>query len=292
MTLVGKILVFVNLVFSLAVGGLIVVVYATRANWKDAYDKKDAQYKAANAERQQAFTEKEDAAKLADETRKRLEKQLADATTAREAVEKEKNAVAGELATLKQKERASGADVVAVQTSSGVRMVQVKELTGYLEAERQEKLKVIDQYNAARQDRIRAEVEAKDYKNRNLQLEEELRAVAKELARAKLGTSGSATVARKRGEDNPPSENVNGQIVGTDPTSDLVRISVGSDAGLTTGHTLKVFRLDPIPENSKYLGTIEILSVKPHEAVGRPVRRPAFPLKKGDRVATRIQVGG
>src|SRR2546423_10645625 len=39
MTVVGKILVFVNLVFSLLTAGLIIMVYTTRTNWRDANTK-------------------------------------------------------------------------------------------------------------------------------------------------------------------------------------------------------------------------------------------------------------
>jgi chromosome segregation ATPase len=39
MGVLGKILVFVNLVFSLLTAGLIIVVFTTRSNWKEAYDK-------------------------------------------------------------------------------------------------------------------------------------------------------------------------------------------------------------------------------------------------------------
>ena len=55
---------------------------------------------------------------------------------------------------------------------------------------------------------------------------------------------------------------------------------------------IKVFRLDPIPERSRYLGTIEILMVRPHEAVGRPTSRAPMSIRPGDRVASRLLVGG
>ncbi len=69
----------------------------------------------------------------------------------------------------------------------------------------------------------------------------------------------------------------------------LVHISIGSDVGLQRGHILKVFRLDPKPEDSKFLGTIEVVSVRPREAVARRVRSTSDPLKPGDHVADRIR---
>lgn len=293
MTIVGKILVFVNLVFSLAVGGLVIVAYATRANWQEAYANKEAQFKAVENDRNQAVADLDAAKKNYDAAVAALAKERDDAVLARDAAKKEAAAATGELATIKQKERGSAADNKAVLEASSSRKDQVKELETALEKVREDYRKVIDDKNKERQARIVAEVESKTYKARNLELEDQVRDMAKELAKSKLGRGGPTNVvARKRGEDNPPPADVEGRIVSTDASSDLVKISIGSDDGLAQGHTLKVFRFDPVPEQSKYLGTIEILSVRPHEAVGRPVSRPTTPLRQGDRVAARIQLGG
>ncbi len=88
-------------------------------------------------------------------------------------------------------------------------------------------------------------------------------------------------------KDQPP-ENVEGLIKATDPGG-LVTITIGSDAGLAKGNTLEVFRLAGVTSQSKYLGTIRILTVTPSEAVGELVNRPSAPLQKGDIVASRIQ---
>src|SRR5580704_4792069 len=50
MTALGKTLVFFNLLFSLVTGGLIVMVFVTRTNWKEGMDKALAEAKAARAE--------------------------------------------------------------------------------------------------------------------------------------------------------------------------------------------------------------------------------------------------
>ena len=52
MTVLGKILVFINLVFSLLTGGLIVMVFLTRAQWNDAFKKQQDAYKIAVAQAQ------------------------------------------------------------------------------------------------------------------------------------------------------------------------------------------------------------------------------------------------
>jgi hypothetical protein len=86
---------------------------------------------------------------------------------------------------------------------------------------------------------------------------------------------------------NVPTDNLEGQIMQTDPASGLVTISIGSDAGLVTGHTLEVFRLSP----PKYLGTIRITRTEPNKAVARPISKPLGTLMQGDRVASKINPG-
>src|SRR6188474_1952010 len=49
MTVLGKILAFLNLAFALTVGGFIVVDFATRTNWHDAYNKLRDEMKVAKA---------------------------------------------------------------------------------------------------------------------------------------------------------------------------------------------------------------------------------------------------
>ena len=85
--------------------------------------------------------------------------------------------------------------------------------------------------------------------------------------------------------NNPPPQNVKGVITNTD-VGGLVTISLGSDAGLATGHTLDVFRLR---EGGKYLGRIRLIDVKATEAVGRPVQKMMKgTIQVGDQVASDV----
>src|SRR5262249_27875790 len=65
------------------------------------------------------------------------------------------------------------------------------------------------------------------------------------------GTAATSSLSRR-----PPAEDLKGSVLETDPTSGLVTISLGSDAGLQVGHTLEVYRTEPKPE---YVGTIRIV---------------------------------
>lgn len=65
--------------------------------------------------------------------------------------------------------------------------------------------------------------------------------------------------------------------------STLIEVSIGSDDGLRTGHTLEVFR------NNAYLGRVEVTQLEPNRAVCRiiPEYRKGI-IKRGDRVATKL----
>jgi hypothetical protein len=92
---------------------------------------------------------------------------------------------------------------------------------------------------------------------------------------------GSTT---KPSERNPPKGDVEGAVTGVDP-SGLIRISIGSDAGLEKGHTLELFRLGDKP---KYLGSIRILQAKAKESVAQPIGKLTEAPQNGDHVANRI----
>ena len=65
--------------------------------------------------------------------------------------------------------------------------------------------------------------------------------------------------------------------------STLIEVSIGSDDGLRTGHTLEVFR------NNAYLGRVKVTQLEPDRAVCQilPEYRKGI-IKRGDRVATKL----
>ncbi|HEY7426171.1 MAG TPA: TolC family protein [Gemmataceae bacterium] len=99
-----------------------------------------------------------------------------------------------------------------------------------------------------------------------------------------------ADVPRSRPNEgkNPPPQAIEGTVKAVDPGG-LMTISIGSDSGLTKGHTLELFRLNPAaPTQSRYLGTVRILEVGPKESVVQPVGRLAAPPRVGDQATSHI----
>jgi len=286
MTIFGKILVFLNLVFALIVGGLLMVDFLNRTNWQEGFNKQKALLDAVVADRNQALVELDTAKTDNDKKLQTAANDLAALRAQLDAAQRKAATAEQNLADLQANIRKGNADVTGTIASSTARKEQVDQLTNDVEKLRKEKLDVIEEKNAERRARIQADVEAKTFKVRNLELEAQMRDMARELVRSK-GTTGTV-VSRKKGEENPPADNVEGQIVTVDNEDNLVKLSIGSDAGLTPGHTLKVFRLDPIPERSLYLGVIEVLQVRPLESVARPLRPMTRAMRPGDRVSSSL----
>jgi hypothetical protein len=65
----------------------------------------------------------------------------------------------------------------------------------------------------------------------------------------------------------------------------LIEVTLGSDDGLQTGHTVEVYR------GGRYLGRAEIIETTPDRAIGKLDRRfLQGQIQEGDRVATRLKL--
>jgi hypothetical protein len=303
MTHVGKILVFFNLLFSLAVGALTVLNFTARTHWVDGYNKLSnrtqiaeasvASYKQQNQalqdERQALFDKivqlggKTLDIKDPNEAGQKIVKALDDANrqitqqkdTIRELTDarsKAEQKLAKEEVTLK----------VALEDVKR-RQADVEKIRDTLRIETDNNTKLVKEKNELRDRAVGAEIQARAYKDTNTRLETEIQDMAKAMARLKA-SAGSGTASAKGA--NPPPDNVEGQIKRTDANSGLVTLSIGSDAGLSKGNTMEVFRLGPTP---RYVGRIRIVEVTNNQSVGQVVGRlSGGPIQVGDRVASQI----
>jgi hypothetical protein len=285
MTAVGKILVFVNLLFSLVVAGLLIMFHVAQTNWRDAVLKWQRSYDVVAAESETYKVE------LAQATTK-YQKDLADLDGKLKDEQKKSQDAETRVAQLKKDfdaEKARwGKDFDPPLTASGAELQRNTDekqgLAKRTEAD-QERIGILLAENRdLRASKTAAEIEARSSNRRAQELEEKVQELAKEVVKAKSG-GGSAAPGSRVAAKNPPPENVEGLITRTDPATGLVVLSIGSDAGLQQGHTLEVFRLRP---TAKYLGTIQIMDVRPNEAVGKPMTKMLGPIQQGDRVAAKI----
>jgi hypothetical protein len=315
MTAVGKILVFFNLIFSLIVGAFVVTVYISQTHWVAEYNDLKKRYEvadASNAAYQQELKKASDYAKVFNDQVLRdgdLEKAagLKDSDDQPTKLKKIKDVIkaaindAGvqkgladkareDLSAAQQKLTATDAVVAAKDAEVAKRQEESKQSRELLAQETDKNLKAVAELSKARDEAVAEGILARSAQARMKQLEEENDRLAKD--NQKLVANGGAilTASHKEGP-NPPPENVNGRIreVGS---NGLVLISLGSDAGLAKGNTLRVYRLNTqAPEQSKYLGMVKITEVTATGAVAQPVGRLSGPLQVGDQVSSYI-LGG
>ena len=286
MTVLGKILVFVNLVFSLLTAGLIVMVYTTRINWYKAYNDQKAAVAVVQKDLQTIEATKEEELKRREAD---FQKLLAD----RNKLESDAKSLADQLAKTK-------ADYERVASTQTQGQKSLADLTAELERRKLEvdtlkkqindqdkKIADIDRQMAQlRDESVQYRIQWEQAKERNQALQAQVQSQTQEIARlqGQIG-GGSATpgIAPTPGAPAGRIEDLRGTVQRVE--RDLATITPGSDAGVVVGGKLQVYRLQPRPE---YLGELTILAVSPTEAVGRLSGPKASQVKKGDEVAANV----
>jgi hypothetical protein len=281
MTVLGKILAILNLVLSVAVAAFIIMTYVARTNWNAAYEAQKTRATAAQAS--------------ADAYRAEVEKLQGELNNARTEVasakaqvaEAKANAAAAakihqdNLAKEKVTTRGLMDENKALKDGTAKLQEEVNQIRGQL-AQREERIaKMQKEVQDSRDSEVEALIALKAEQARNERLLSENERLVSENQR--LQQSRGTVLASGNGESrrNPPREDVEGLVKSTDPSGYLT-LSIGSDAGLSRGNTLEVYRLKPDP---KYLGTIQILSVRPDQAVAKPITKPNGVIQVGDRVS-------
>lgn len=286
MTAIGKIFVIINLLLSLVVAGFIVVVYAARTNWADSAKKWHEAYDVANASRQATVDEAAQAQRAAADQIKKLNEQLADKD---KEIQAQKAALENRGKDLESVTKTSDKDEAwhkARETEIARRKTEVEELEKQVKAKDEKIEGYLKEKNDANNAKVAAEIKANSYQGKAERLEARLRETETEIVKLRrVGGGGSAGGMALTSTANPPPQNVEGIVTETTPRGDLVKISIGSDAGLARGHTLDVFRLKPTPQ---YLGQIRLTDVRAAEAVGQPVDKMKYPVQKGDFVANDV----
>jgi Skp family chaperone for outer membrane proteins len=287
MTTLGKILIFLNLVFALLMGILIVQVYATRTGWRAKYDIAVGNLTVSEANVKTYRAEIDDIRKRKDEEIKKVQDDL---VKEKAQTDRQKQLLA-EADKQLQTERANHQ---AQRDNAGVsnaeldrRQAETRALTAELNKAQAANAELQKQGKVLQDEKMQAVINYNSEHERNVRLLETFRQTSQklELAEKKLATLGTG-ISNVQLNRNPPPEDVEGIILDTDAKTGLVTISIGSDAGISPGNTLEVFRIKPEP---KYLGTIRILDSQPHQAVGRLTATPRYgALEKGDIVASKI----
>lgn len=282
MTILGKILVIVNLVFSLITGALIVTVFATRTNWKDAYEVLKKRFDVAEANAR-TYQSEIDTIRASAGTEVKVAKNQA---AAAEAAQKQAESHADDLLTqskqLQDRLKLASANIESATEELNRRKAEIDKLKE-ITADKEKKMSDLEELNKEYRDKmIESQLHAEQEHERNVDLLNENVRLNKELEKR---TTQASSVTSAGAAARPPQDDVQGQVLDTDRTG-LVTISIGSDQGLQRGNTLVVYRTQPKPE---YVGMITILDTRFKESVARPVQPlHGGPIQKGDVVASRV----
>ena len=288
MTLLGKILVIVNLAFSLVTGALIVTVFATRTNWETAYKETRKSYEVAAANAKAYRDEVEEVKKQVRAAKETLETEREQ--TKKEIANREELVSAAHQSVAAEKSQRLKQGTLNTSSTEEIRRrrLEVDNLQRQLTEMQARVAEALKQQKASKDAEVFARINLTSEQERTRQLLAVNEQQAKELEqlRASRGSSMSASVQQAM---KPPPDDVRGVVLESDPKTGLVTISIGSDSGINVGHTLEVFRFEPRPE---YVGMIRIVDADFHRAVGRAVQPLVAghgPIHKGDRVASKIR---
>jgi hypothetical protein len=288
MTVLGKTLVFFNLLFSIITGALVLMVFSARTNWQVATKKFEAELQVAQASVTAYQKEAADARQAAQEEVAKVKAELDNTKGQLVQAQSHNKAEDDKYVKETQKVAQQEATIKSITTDRDRNAEEVKILARQKDGMQKRIGELVKLNSDAHDGRVKAEIEANAHKTRNEQLVSTVKNLEKanQELRAKMGSSGGSTSVAS---ENPPPENVEGLIKKADATSGLVTLSIGSDSGLAKGHTLEVYRLDPA---AKYLGKLVVMEVWPHAAVGRPLGKPLGKIQEGDHVASKILGGG
>jgi hypothetical protein len=305
MTKVGKILVFLNLMFSFLVGTFAVMSYTARTHWADGYEKLKKSYdvlKATNdankgeadrvtkqlevqnqtvaesLKKEGMLDPKVDPAEAGKQVAMLMKRQKEEnETLRRELTRATKAATDANSETDKAK-----ASVAALQANVDRREKDYKSQQVVLNDEIDRNTKLSKGINEMRDRAVAAEIQSKATKMRNEQLEEQLRIAAADILKARANGTRTTAAGLPSGI-NPPPDQVEGLIQRVE--GNLVTLTIGGDAGLLKGHTMEVFGLGA---NSGYRGKIRLVEVTPKSAVGEVIGKLSSRIKPGDTVASSI----
>jgi myosin heavy subunit len=296
MNIVGKILVILNLLFALVVGGFLVMDVATRTNWKREIENRDRDLRVLHTSMD-----------TKDETINRLRNEL---TTARAHL---KRTAQGNLDlddkllnAIKLKEIELGQlrhQIEEAKLTSERALAESKRYIDEIKLQREtlknrdtEILALNEKVQESQKEQMAQKERGDALQARAASLMEDLRHARQELAKLQAkGASGSGVVPvgagpRELYQPNPPQPKVVGKIERIDTENGFVEVNVGLDDGVDKNHTLEVYRTSP---KAEYLGMILILNADAHTARGRLLRSPYAPapkaLKQGDTVADSLK---
>jgi hypothetical protein len=289
MTILGKMMAIFVLVLSILQGALTVMLFVSRAQWvrQNALQANQVQIASASTSAMQA--ELEQARGEAKNERAALEARIVKLDQDLKAEAAKNTGLQRQLADEMKKTNEQTAIAAAAQVDAKTRQADNERMLTAIKERDKANSDLVADNKKEREDRVNAEIQMRTAVLNSQKMEERLRDAMRDLAK-RSQPAGTTTTVSKTNAPNPPQESVEGLVSQVDQGG-LMKLTIGSDAGLREGHTLDLYRIAAVPSQSQYLGMVRIRKVTPNEAVAEPVGRMAAQPQRGDQVSSRI-LGG
>lgn len=282
MTFVGKILVVLHLVLAVIFMAFAGAVFSSQTNWRTAQETTAKQLKSTKDELNAKSVELQTAQDEAKKTQDDLQQQIAQLTG-------ERNTLASQNATLTtENSRVKSAydaerEVAKLNSEEAAERLKESQIQRARNLELQTSRDELIAKNRTLEDSVFAgKLQLEQLNARHTSLLNDVATMRSFLAGKDLPTD----VKDMKVSTSPPPA-VDGVVTeyrkADQGSAEFVEISLGSDDGLTKGHTLTVFR------NDKYLGRIRLNYVTPDRAVGTVIEKAKnATIERGDNVSTKL----
>jgi hypothetical protein len=290
MTVFGKLLVFLNLVFAVVTGALIVFVFTTRANWQTAYndakakaEQAEAAYRAEKASHENDLKSKSSEVDSMTAEVRRLKDDVVKVQEDNERLQKAAQAQLNLTNKATANEKASEEELKQIRSERQALVDEKKVLQDRI-------VKMQQEIDSWRNIAVNADLQAKNLLQKNsnlLRSVEDLNVKVRELeaSGALVGVGAGSGGSGVSIVDPPPRSapaNVRGKVIAVGKTgTSLAQINIGSDSGLSPGNSLTVYL------GTEYKGDLLLTTVEAKSAVGKfiPAKRTSK-IAEGDNVIT------
>jgi len=290
MNLIGKIFTVLIFILSIIFMTMVLAIYATHRNWRDAVETTQEQVTATRplGLKYEWAKEKKDNQELKDrldQLKQEKDKELDAKVQALTKLENENSQMNVKIQDLQKSidkyddsERKAVAALKATQDESAKFRQEVEGL-------RSEAEKALSDRNAHFREVVRLTDEMHQMLNDMNELKNRNTTLAADMAKAKEVLRHFKMTENTDISGTPPSvEGLVEAVLG----GGMTEISIGSDSGVQKGHKLDVYRV--APTGNKYVGRVEVLKTAPDKSVCKII--PSFQqseVQKGDRVASKIE---
>jgi peptidoglycan hydrolase CwlO-like protein len=290
MNLIGKILTVVIFILSIIFMTMVLAIYATHTNWRDAV--MNPLDKATATKPLGLKYALEDETKLNQELKDKLDK-------LKQEKDKELDAKVQALTKLENENSLMKDQIKQLQESIVKYDDSERKAVAALQATQKESAIFRGEVEGLRSEAEKAQSDRDAHFKEVVKITDEMHQMLNEMTELKSrNTTLSADLAKAREVLRHFDLNENTDISGTPPRVEglieavlgggLTEISIGSDSGVQKGHKLDVYRV--APTGNKYVGRIEVLKTAPDKSVCKII--PSFQqseVQKGDRVASKIE---